>query len=60
MNQQKVHILPGAILRDYARTEHDDWILNVQPRLTLTAESVELRAPTTNKLVGWKIQTRHE
>ena len=46
------------ILRDFDRTEHDDWTLNVLPRLDETTESVKLYA--LGKVVGWKIQTRGE
>ena len=46
------------ISRDYNRTLHDDWVLNVQPRLSERSESVELYVD--GEVVGWKVQVRFE
>lgn len=46
------------ILREYNRTEHDDWILNVQPKLRDNQESIDI--VIAGKLVGWKIQYQFE
>lgn len=46
------------INRDYRRTENDDWILNIQPRLTEFNEAIPVHHQ--GKLIGWKIQTRYE
>jgi len=48
------------INRDYSRTEHDDWILHIQPLLANTKESVEVYHPTDHCIVGWTIQNRYE
>jgi hypothetical protein len=46
------------IPRDTSRTESDDWLLNVQPRLGPYTEAL----PVTQQgvVVGWKIQSRYE
>jgi len=46
------------INRDYNRTEHDDFVLNVQPLLTDTTETVPVYHD--GAVVGWKIQFRYE
>lgn len=46
------------INRDWTKTEHDDWLLNVQPLLTENTESVPIYHDS--QLVGWKIQMRFE
>ena len=46
------------IHRDYNRTERDDFLLNVQPILTDTTETVPVYA--NGAIVGWKIQFRYE
>lgn len=50
------------INRDFTRTEHDDWILNIQPKLDSRSESVEMKYMYRGTwiLAGWKIQTRGE
>ena len=45
--------------RDWSRTEHDDYVLNIEPRLCETNESVEVYTDD-GKVIGWKIQTRYE
>lgn len=47
-----------TILRDYSRTEHDDYLLNVVQHLTGNKESVEIYF--NNKVVGWKIQNFYD
>lgn len=46
------------VYRDFNCTEHDDFVLNVQPRLSNTNEAVPLIIK--GEVVGWKIQTRYE
>jgi hypothetical protein len=48
------------VQRNYDLTPHDDWELNVQPRLGSTTESVEVHHPTNDTLVGWRIQEKGE
>ncbi len=47
------------INRDWDRTDKDDYILNVAPRLSQYSEAVP-QYSTDGKLLGWKIQTRGE
>jgi N-methylhydantoinase B/oxoprolinase/acetone carboxylase alpha subunit len=44
--------------RDYSRTERDDFLLNVQPHLTDTTETVPVYKD--GKIVGWDIKGRYE
>lgn len=46
------------VQRDFSRTEHDDFVLNVQPRLSDTTETVPVY--DDGKIVGWNIQHRYE
>lgn len=46
------------INRDYSRTEHDDWALNVCPKLHSCNESIEVYIDSV--VVGWKIQWKFE
>lgn len=49
------------VQRQYNRSEHDDYVLHVEPilqRETLK-ESVELR-DSNNVLLGWKIQYKYQ
>ena len=54
------------ITRDKARTEDDDWKLNVQPNLDKTKESVPIYDPPPTgqigfgTLIGCKIQNKFE
>ena len=47
------------IKRNFDRTEDDDWILNVQPRLNEFSESVP-QYDTSGNIVGWKIQKKFD
>ncbi len=44
--------------RDFNRTEHDDWVLNIKPKLSEFSEAVPIQHE--GKLIGWKVQTRYE
>lgn len=46
------------INRDWNRTEHDDFILNIEPQLRDNKEAVPQF--WENKIVGWIIQYRYE
>lgn len=46
------------INRDYNRTEHDDFVLNIQSRLTNENEAYPIYS--NGQLIGWKIQSRFE
>lgn len=46
------------IQRDYTRTEHDDFVLNVEPKLRDGKEVVPVYAG--GELVGWRIQWMYE
>ena len=53
------------ILRDWNRTEHDDWALNVQPRMGEKEESIPLylpkAAPEDKEVVAaWAIRRLYE
>lgn len=48
-----------VILRDFSRTESDDWKLNVQDYIGEMEESVEIH-DSDGKVAGWKIQSRYE
>jgi hypothetical protein len=52
------------IQRDYNRTEHDDFLLNVSSRLNEFTEAVPQYVTATEGeeliVVGWKIQRRYE
>lgn len=48
------------INRSYNRTEHDDYVLNVQTYLEENQEAVPVFHPTEGYIVGWKIQTWFE
>jgi len=47
------------INRKYDRTEHDDFVLNVEHHLNERTEIIEVRIED-GTLVGWKIQLRYE
>lgn len=50
---------PGRIIhRDYSRTEHDDFVLNVQPLLSKTTETMPIYA--NGVVAAWKVQFRYE
>lgn len=48
------------IKRDYTRTEQDDWILNIQPKLSNSTGAIEqtLWSDALNKwvVVGWLLK----
>ena len=46
------------INRNWNRTEHDDFVLNVQPRISDSLEAMPLYVD--GKIVGWKIQGGYE
>lgn len=46
------------IYRDYERTEHDDFILNVEPLLNKFNESIPIY--NNGEIICWKIQNRYE
>lgn len=46
------------IQRDFTRTMHDDFVLNVQPKLTDTTETVPVYHD--GQVVGWNIKGRYE
>lgn len=46
------------INRDWTRTEHDDFLLNVEPRMTETTETVPVY--NDGQVVGWKMQGHYE
>ena len=46
------------INRDYNRTEHDDYALNVEHKLDATHDAVP--AYYDGAIVGWHIQARYE
>ncbi len=48
-----------VILRDFTRTEHDDFVLNVAHHLTEHNEAMPVY-DEEGDLVGWKIQQRYE
>ena len=45
--------------RDFSRTERDDYILNILPKLNQFNEAVMIYDSLSN-LIGWKIQVRYE
>lgn len=45
------------IQRIYSRTEHDDFVLNVQPKLNNYNECLDVR-DSNGGLMGWKIIPR--
>jgi hypothetical protein len=47
------------INRNYNRTEHDDFVLNILPYISSYGEAVEVCDEEGN-VVGWKIQNRYE
>lgn len=47
------------IQRDYERSEHDDFALNVQHKLDNTHDAIPLYT-YEGDLVGWYIQSRYE
>lgn len=44
--------------RDYNRTEHDDFQLNIAGKLDRTTEAVPIYMPQGTCIVGWNIQQR--
>lgn len=46
------------ISRDFSRTEHDDYILNVQPLEGTINESLPIY--DNGEFIGWLIQPRYE
>lgn len=48
------------INRNYSRTEHDDYMLNVQPYIGEQEESMEIWCSGMSYIVGWKIQPQFE
>ena len=46
------------INRDWSRSEHDDYTLNIQSRLSENNESVSVYYD--DLIVGWKIQPKFE
>lgn len=46
------------VRRDFLRTEHDDYILNVQPLEGNDKESLPIYEE--EKIIGWLIQSRYE
>jgi hypothetical protein len=46
------------IKRNFERTEHDDYVLNVQPYVGKYEETIEFRDENGN-IVGWRIQPRY-
>lgn len=52
------------ILRDYSRTESDDFKLNIEPRLNPYNEALPLEVPDYEEtdrlvLVGWRLQAKY-
>lgn len=50
--------MPGIVNRDWSRTEHDDYVLNVEPRLSPYSEAAPVIVD--GAVVAWKIQARYE
>jgi hypothetical protein len=48
------------IKRNFEKTEHDDYVLNVKYILSSTTEALPLYDPENGILTGWKIQSRYE
>lgn len=48
------------IKRNYIRTVHDDFVLNVQPCLGINQEAVAIYNYTTNQVLGWNIQNKYD
>lgn len=48
-----------VVLRTFSRTVHDDFVLNVQTRLSEYTEAVPLYSDN-QELVGWKIQNQYD
>lgn len=46
------------INRDWNRTEHDDFELNIKTRMSENSEAVPMYVG--DKIVGWTIRTRYE
>lgn len=42
--------------RDYNRTEHDDFFLNIQPKLFFLVEAIEIKIDDV--LVGWELKLK--
>ena len=53
-----MRVSPGTILRDYRRTESDDFTLNVQPHISEYSEAAEIR-DRDGKLLAWKIRAKY-
>lgn len=47
-----------TIARDYQRTEHDDFVLNVQDNIGNQEEAIPIVSGNTT--IGWKIQPKYE
>lgn len=46
--------------RDYDRTEHDDFVLNVEKHIGEHQEAMPIHHPEENYIVAWKIQGSRE
>ena len=49
------------VQRDYTRTEKDDWMLNVQPKLSEYTYSVPVYSgDEKTTMLGWELTTKYE
>ncbi len=48
------------IQRDYSRTEHDDFVINVEKHCGDNKEAVPVYHPEEGYVMGWKIQNIRE
>lgn len=56
---KKGKVMKQFVRRDFTRTEHDDYVLNVQPLEGKFNESLPVYSED-EKIVGWLIQSRYE
>lgn len=47
-------------MRDFDRSEDDDFKINVMRQMNERQEAIPLYSPIDKKLFGWKIQNKHE
>lgn len=47
------------VARTFERTEHDDFVLNVQNKVDEFSDAVPVY-DSENKMIGWKIKSRFE
>lgn len=49
------------VSRDFTRTEHDDYVLHIQPILDRYSRMESVAVYNEDKvIIGWKIQNRYE